>query len=40
MQFTIRGQQIDVTDALREYVDKKLSKLEKYFEAPLPLKGL
>ncbi|HEY4432443.1 MAG TPA: HPF/RaiA family ribosome-associated protein, partial [Paenibacillus sp.] len=32
MQFTIRGQQIDVTDALREYVDKKLSKLEKYFE--------
>lgn len=39
MQFTIRGQQIDVTDALREYVDKKLSKLEKYFEAPPTSEG-
>jgi putative sigma-54 modulation protein len=39
MQFTIRGQQIDVTDALKEYVDKKLSKLEKYFEAPPTSEG-
>lgn len=39
MQFTIRGQQIDVTDALREYVDKKLSKLAKYFEAPPTSEG-
>ncbi|CAM2935394.1 ribosome-associated translation inhibitor RaiA [Paenibacillus sediminis] len=34
MNFSIRGQQIDVTDALRDYVDKKLSRLEKYFTAP------
>lgn len=40
MQFSIRGQQIEVTDALREYVDKKLSRLEKYFDAPLPQKDM
>lgn len=39
MKFTIRGQQIEVTDALRDYVDKKLSKLEKYFEAPPTSEG-
>ncbi|MDT3427983.1 putative sigma-54 modulation protein [Paenibacillus forsythiae] len=39
MQFSIRGQQIEVTDALREYVDKKLSRLEKYFDAPPTQEG-
>ncbi|SEU14423.1 ribosome-associated translation inhibitor RaiA [Paenibacillus sp. NFR01] len=39
MQFSIRGQQIDVTDALRDYVDKKLSRLEKYFDAPPTSEG-
>ncbi|MED5018428.1 ribosome-associated translation inhibitor RaiA [Paenibacillus chibensis] len=39
MNFSIRGQQIDVTDALKEYVDKKLSRLEKYFDAPLTSEG-
>ncbi|MBD8498268.1 MULTISPECIES: ribosome hibernation-promoting factor, HPF/YfiA family [Paenibacillus] len=34
MNYSIRGQQIEVTDALREYVEKKLSRLERYFEAP------
>ncbi|MDQ0089914.1 putative sigma-54 modulation protein [Paenibacillus anaericanus] len=34
MNFSIRGQQIEVTDALRDYVDKKLSRLDKYFDAP------
>jgi putative sigma-54 modulation protein len=34
MKFNIRGQNIEVTEALREYVEKKLSKLERYFEAP------
>lgn len=34
MKLSIRGQQIEVTDALREYVDKKLGRLEKYFDAP------
>ncbi|AJY74506.1 ribosome hibernation-promoting factor, HPF/YfiA family [Paenibacillus beijingensis] len=35
MEYNIRGQQIQVTDALRNYVEKKLNRLEKYFEAPL-----
>lgn len=34
MNISIRGQQIEVTDALRDYVDKKLGRLEKYFDAP------
>lgn len=38
MQFSIRGQQIEVTEALKDYVDKKLSRLEKYFDAPPPQK--
>jgi putative sigma-54 modulation protein len=32
MNFIIRGDNLDVTTALREYVEKKLSRLEKYFE--------
>ncbi|MWV46631.1 ribosome-associated translation inhibitor RaiA [Paenibacillus sp. HJL G12] len=39
MNFSIRGQQIDVTDALKDYVDKKLSRLEKYFDAPPTSEG-
>ncbi|MEW6723751.1 MAG: ribosome-associated translation inhibitor RaiA [Bacillota bacterium] len=32
MQVTVRGKNIDVTNALRDYVEKKLSKFDKYFE--------
>jgi putative sigma-54 modulation protein len=32
MNFIIRGDNLEVTPALREYVEKKLSRLEKYFE--------
>ncbi len=32
MRFEIRGKNIDVTEALKEYTTKRLSKLEKYFE--------
>lgn len=32
MKFNIRGENITVTPALREYVEKKIGKLEKYFE--------
>ncbi|OXM86351.1 ribosome hibernation-promoting factor, HPF/YfiA family [Paenibacillus rigui] len=34
MKFNIRGQHIEVTEALKDYVEKKLSKLERYFENP------
>ena len=39
MNLSIRGQQIEVTDALKDYVDKKLNKLEKYFDEPLTSDG-
>ena len=32
MQMDIRGRNIDITDALKEYTTKRLSKLEKYIE--------
>lgn len=31
LKYNVRGENIEVTDALREYVEKRLSKLEKYF---------
>ena len=34
MKFNIRGQNIEVTEPLKDYVEKKLHKLEKYFETP------
>ncbi|MBA4495361.1 ribosome hibernation-promoting factor, HPF/YfiA family [Paenactinomyces guangxiensis] len=34
MKYVIRGNNIEVTDALRDFVEKKLSRLEKYFETP------
>ncbi|WP_283678076.1 ribosome-associated translation inhibitor RaiA [Lentilactobacillus sp. Marseille-Q4993] len=30
--FNIRGENIEVTQSIREYVEKRISKLEKYFE--------
>lgn len=32
MNISVRGKHIEVTDALREYVEKRVSKLEKYFD--------
>ncbi|HZG59696.1 MAG TPA: ribosome-associated translation inhibitor RaiA [Anoxybacillus sp.] len=32
MRFNIRGENIEVTPALREYVEKKIGKLERHFE--------
>ncbi len=31
MKFNIRGQKIEVTAAIKEYVEKKIGKLDKYF---------
>lgn len=33
MKYNIRGNNIDVTQALRDYVIKKLSRLERYFQS-------
>lgn len=35
MMYNIRGQRFQVTEALRDYVEKKLSRLERYFEEPI-----
>ena len=32
MQFTVRGDKLEVTKAIKEYVESKLSKLNKYFD--------
>ena len=32
MQVSVRGKNVEVTDALRDYVFKKVKKLERYFE--------
>lgn len=34
MKINVRGSHIEVTEALRGYVERKLSRLEKYFESP------
>lgn len=35
MNLTVKGRNVEVTDALREYVDKRFKKLEKYFTKEL-----
>lgn len=32
MQLSVTGQQIDVTDSLREYVASKIDKIERHFD--------
>ncbi|MGM9987331.1 MAG: ribosome hibernation-promoting factor, HPF/YfiA family [Bacillaceae bacterium] len=32
MRYIIRGENIEVTPAIRDYVEKKISKVEKYFD--------
>ena len=32
LKYNVRGENVEVTDALRDYVQKRLNKLEKYFE--------
>ncbi|MFD1953960.1 ribosome hibernation-promoting factor, HPF/YfiA family [Paenibacillus thailandensis] len=36
MKFNIRGQRLQVTEALRDYVERKLSRLAKYFDESEP----
>ncbi|WP_085522049.1 ribosome hibernation-promoting factor, HPF/YfiA family [Tuberibacillus sp. Marseille-P3662] len=35
MNYNIRGENFEVTEALKDYVDRKLGKLEKYFDEPI-----
>ncbi|QIL46542.1 ribosome-associated translation inhibitor RaiA [Vagococcus coleopterorum] len=32
LKFNVRGENIEVTEAIRDYVEKRISKLERYFD--------
>lgn len=34
MKFIIRGQKLEVTDAIKKYIEEKIGRLDKYFESP------
>ena len=34
MKFTIRGKKLEVTDAIKAYVEEKIGRLDEYFENP------
>ena len=34
MKYLIRGEKVEVTDSIKEYIQDKFSKLNKYFENP------
>ncbi|MEX2104455.1 MAG: ribosome-associated translation inhibitor RaiA, partial [Bacilli bacterium] len=34
MKINVRGQNLEVTSALRDYAEKKVGRLEKYFDTP------
>ena len=34
MRINARGSKLEVTDAIRDYINKKIAKLDKYFENP------
>ncbi|SEO52452.1 putative sigma-54 modulation protein [Amphibacillus marinus] len=34
MKYNIRGENIEVTGAIKSYIEKKISKLERYFQTP------
>ncbi|MGI6358014.1 MAG: ribosome hibernation-promoting factor, HPF/YfiA family [Bacillota bacterium] len=35
MQITVRGKNVEITDALRDYATKKVGRLQKYVDRPL-----
>ena len=40
MRIDVHGQQIEVTQALRDYVESKLERLPRHFEQPLDVRVL
>ncbi|WP_028783759.1 ribosome hibernation-promoting factor, HPF/YfiA family [Thalassobacillus devorans] len=35
MKYNIRGENLEVTEAIKDYVEKKVGKLERYFDEPV-----
>ena len=40
MKYNIRGNKIDVTEAINDYLESKLSKVEKYFDKDVEAKAI
>ena len=40
MKYNIRGNKIDVTKAIEDYIKSKLSKVEKYFDDDIEAKAI
>ena len=40
MKLSVRGKNLEVTVALREYIEKRLEKLSRYFETPVTVQVL
>lgn len=39
MKLNIRGNKVDITDAMKKHIESKLAKLDKYFENPDEIKA-
>lgn len=39
MKLNIRGNKVDITDAMKKHIENKLAKLDKYFENPEEIKA-
>ena len=39
MVFNIRGNKIEVTEAIKAYIEKRIGRLDKYFENPSEMKA-
>ncbi|MFS0559803.1 ribosome-associated translation inhibitor RaiA [Terribacillus sp. 179-K 1B1 HS] len=35
MKYNIRGENVEATEAIKDYVEKKVGKLERYFDSPV-----
>lgn len=39
MKYIIRGEKIEITDAIKKYITEKIGKLDKYFQKPEEIKA-
>ena len=39
MKYIIRGEKVEVTEAIKNYITEKIGKLDKYFQKPEEIKA-
>ena len=39
MKFNIRGSKLEVTQPIKNYIEEKIGRLDKYFESPETIKA-